>query len=113
MPQPRSVGTNAEDRAAEHLLAKGLTLLTRRFKSGRGEIDLIALDGERLVFVEVKARRNPDDALSSVTPAKIQRLVDAAARYAESAGLDHEWRFDVVVVCPDAIHHYPDAFQAW
>ncbi|MBW7927528.1 MAG: hypothetical protein H3C58_05445, partial [Fimbriimonadaceae bacterium] len=53
------------------------------------------------------------DALSAVTPAKIQRLVDAAARYAESAGLDHEWRFDVVVVCPDAIHHFPDAFQAW
>ena len=67
MPDKRALGREAEDRAARYLLEQGYTLVTRRFSSKGGEIDLVALDGETMVFVEVKARSGkfgtPEEAI--------------------------------------------------
>ena len=49
------LGKKGEDRAAEALSAAGMSIISRNFRSRSGEIDIIALDGETLVFVEVKA----------------------------------------------------------
>ena len=71
----------------------------RNFRSRYGEIDLVAEEGETLVFVEVKARRGagfgtPEE---SVTERKRQRLVTTALTYLQQHGLEHrDWRIDVV-----------------
>jgi putative endonuclease len=51
MSSLRRLGQDAEDRAADFLIAKGLTVVTRRFTVRQGEIDLVALDGDEIVFV--------------------------------------------------------------
>lgn len=107
----RARGAEAEDRAANYLLAKGYTLVTRRFACRDGEIDLVALDGETLVFVEVRARgRGPLRPEETLTPAKLRALDAAAREYLRRAeGRPLAWRFDLVAVEGDKIRHHPGA----
>ncbi len=112
----------AGEHAAEAaLVAAGLTVIARRFRCRRGEIDLVAWDGSVLVFVEVKTRA--DDAhgspAESVTARKRVRLAHAAAVWlSRSAAPPPPCRFDVVEVraAPGGglvTHHMPDAFRLW
>src|ERR1700720_1874247 len=71
VPQPERqvafrLGISAESRAAAFLIAKGYRILGRRWRSPVGEIDIIARRRQLLVFVEVKARDNFEDAAWSV-----------------------------------------------
>lgn len=95
-------GWLAEGLCALLLRLKGYRVLARRWRSGGGEIDLIARRGRVLVFVEVKARRDPGAAAEAVAPRQRRRIVQAArafvARHPAAAGLD--WRFDAVLVTP-------------
>ena len=112
MSNLRGVGREAEDGAAEFLIQNGYTILTRRFSTPFGEIDLIALDGEVLVFVEVKLRRVagyvPEEAVGE---AKLQHLKRAAATYLERFPQDREWRIDLIAIDAQGLRHYPAAFQ--
>ena len=54
----QQIGRNGEDIVADYLCKKGYTILDRNFNSGWGEIDIIALDKNEVVFVEVKTRSN-------------------------------------------------------
>jgi len=96
------LGLSAETRAAALLLMKGYRIVARRWRSPVGEIDLVARRGRVLVFVEVKARVNMDDAAESVTPRQRRRIVAGAeawlARHPEDARRDI--RFDAVLVAP-------------
>jgi putative endonuclease len=108
-------GISAESRAAAYLIAKGFRILARRWKSPVGEIDIVARRRSLLVFVEVKARRDLDDAAWSVTERQRGRIVAAAeawlARYADDRVRDI--RFDAVLVAPGRIpRHLPAAFDA-
>ena len=72
-PRPERVaafrtGISAESRAAAYLIAKGFRILARRFRSPVGEIDIVARRRRVLLFVEVKARAQLDDAAESVLP---------------------------------------------
>ena len=83
VPQPdRQVafrlGISAESRAAAFLIAKGFRILARRWKSPVGEIDIVARRRSLLVFVEVKARAQLDDAAWSETDRQRARIVAAA-----------------------------------
>jgi putative endonuclease len=114
MPGPRRVGTRAEDLAADYLLGKGYTIVTRRWHARGGELDLVALDGDVLVFVEVKARSGrwstPEEAISEV---KIERFLEAVRQYsAETGQTEREARYDVIAIDPSGIRHYRDAFRA-
>jgi putative endonuclease len=98
----RARGTAAEDIAAEYLAAQGMVILRRNFHFGRtGEMDIIAQDGETLVFVEVKARRtdtygSPEEA---ITPAKQRSLRRVAEGYLYVNGIENrECRFDVIAI---------------
>src|SRR5690349_24078713 len=71
-------GISAESRAAMFLVAKGFRILARRWRSPVGEIDIIARRRTLLIFVEVKARANLDDAAWSVTERQRQRIAAAA-----------------------------------
>ncbi|MBX3095803.1 MAG: YraN family protein [Fimbriimonadaceae bacterium] len=105
----RRAGTDAEDRAADYLLSIGYTILTRRWKGRAGELDLVCLDGDVLVFVEVKERRSGAEwALASISPEKVRRLMGAAAAYQAEAGLEEmETRLDAILVSSSQIEHLP------
>jgi len=69
-------GMLGEDIAAEYLRTQGHTILHRRWRCARGELDLVTRDGEHLVAVEVKTRRGTGfgNPLEAVTPQKLARL---------------------------------------
>src|SRR5436309_13176525 len=95
-------GISAESRAAAFLIAKGFRILARRWRSPVGEIDIIARRRALLIFVEVKARDQFDDAAWSVTDRQRLRIVAAAeawlARYPDPRIRDI--RFDAVLIAP-------------
>ena len=98
----RAVGHGWENYAAEVLQSAGLTILARRYSCRLGEIDLIAADGDTLVFVEVRFRSNADfgTAAATVTPAKRRRIMQTARhfimRHAELA--ENPMRIEIVAI---------------
>ena len=102
MPSPRStLGPQGEAIAAAHLEARGMRIVGRNYHTRYGEVDLIAEDGDAIVFVEVKARRSSAFALpeESVTQRKRERLMKTAETYLQANGLEQRsWRIDVVAI---------------
>lgn len=96
----QELGAFGERVAAHHLEAAGMTIVDRNVRISRTEVDLIARDGNDLVFVEVRTRRNaPGLAAESIIPAKLQRIWGFALAYCERDGHDPGTiRLDVVVV---------------
>jgi len=94
------VGARAELLAAEFLVARGLAIVTRNFRTRMGEIDLIARDREMLVFVEVRKRRSEayGGAAASITAAKRGRLVATAQAYLATLHREPPCRFDAVLI---------------
>lgn len=114
----RLFGDRGEQEAARYLRCQGLRVLHRGYRTQHGEIDLIALDGKVIVFVEVKARRQGSPA-EAVTPEKQRRLTLAALHFLKKHGLLEQCsRFDVVAIIwpeddkPPHIEHIRDAFEA-
>lgn len=95
------VGKWGEQIANRHLAGLGYQIISTNHRTPYGEIDIIAMDGSTLVFVEVKTRTstslgNPE---GSVTPRKQLHILNSAQHYLST--LDHpcdEWRVDVVAV---------------
>ncbi len=98
----KAKGNFGENIAADYLAAKGYSIIKRNFVFGRfGEIDLVAKDGDVLVFVEVKLRTNQTygDPLESIDFRKQQNLRKTAEGYYYVNKIsDMECRFDVVTV---------------
>jgi len=95
-------GLFAETLAALLLRLKGHRVVARRYKTPVGEIDLVALKGKRLAFIEVKRRKTAEDAAWTV-PAKQRRRIVRAAQYwlARAPGFaGHDIAFDVVLAAP-------------
>jgi len=108
-------GVLGEAAAEEHLCRKGMLCLDRRYHSPHGEIDLIMLDAEILVFVEVKARLHGtiQSAQLAVTPTKQRKIIQTALCYLSNHP-NHAlrlMRFDIVSISDDCIQHLPNAFQ--
>jgi putative endonuclease len=107
-------GISAESRAAALLVAKGFRIIARRWKSPVGEIDIVARRRTLLLFVEVKARNNLDEAAESVSPRQRQRIAAAAeawlATYPDASIKDI--RFDAMLVAPGKMpRHIMGAFE--
>lgn len=97
----QAVGAYGERCAVQHLAASGLRVLSRNWRSLRGEIDIIAQDGETIVFCEVKTRRSGDfgTPAEAVGAAKARRLRRLAAEWlAAHGGGGRDVRFDIVEV---------------
>lgn len=114
----RWLGSRGERLASRYLKRQGLRVLARGVRAGLGELDLVAREGEVLVFVEVKTRRRGEPA-EAVTTEKQRRLTMAALAFARRHGLlEVPSRFDVVaIVWPNdatapEIKHYRNAFPA-
>jgi len=113
------IGRRGEDAAAAYLERQGMTIVDRNWRNGRGEIDIVALDGQELVVCEVKTRAStsagqPEEAVS---PAKQRRLARLAQAYVAASDVSKMTvRFDVIsiVVLRDdraLLRHHRAAFM--
>jgi putative endonuclease len=93
-------GFAAEGQVLRHYLRAGLSVVARRWRGQGGEIDLIARDGDRYVFVEVKAGRDRASAAARLTLRQMRRLAASAEDYlgGVAGGLGNDLRFDVALV---------------
>lgn len=98
----QNLGKSGEDLAALELESRGYAIIERRYRTAHGEIDIIARDGETLVFVEVRRRSSGEfgTAAESVTPGKQRRVIRMAVAYLAMHGLYDRCpvRFDVVAI---------------
>ena len=96
----RIIGNKGEDFAAEYYRKLGFDITQRNYHCRGGEIDIIAENGEYIIFVEVKTRA--DGALGlpreSVDANKQRKLSLAAAKYLEKVQTDKQPQFDVFEV---------------
>ena len=109
----KSLGRAGELKATEFLKKKGYEILERNYKTHIGEIDIIALDNETVVFVEVKTRI--DDAFGAPAEAVDERkrfkYKKVATEYlVKKNRLENNCRFDVIEIENGKINHIIDAF---
>ena len=106
--------------AVKHLISDNYKILETNWRFSRAEIDIIAKQGEILVFLEVKTRSyafygQPEEA---VTEKQERLIMDAAQRYMEKIGHEWEIRFDIISIIIDKnkalsrLEHFKDAFFA-
>ncbi|MBB6674579.1 YraN family protein [Cohnella nanjingensis] len=102
----RARGIAAESAAADHLAGLGYRIVARNWRCKSGELDLVAQDGETLVFAEVGSRRGSahyGTAVEAVTPRKCAQVRSTAQVYLHQTRQDRvKVRFDVVAVTFDA-----------
>jgi putative endonuclease len=114
------LGDRGERLAVRYLRRQGYGILARQSRNRIGEIDIIAQDGEWIVFVEVKTRSDNGKGLpvEAVTPAKQRQLTRAALAWLRRQGrLEFRSRFDVIAIqwragAEPVIEHYRHAFDA-
>lgn len=110
-----AIGLQAEDMAAEYLVAEGFDILEHRYKTKYGEIDLIVEKNNILCFVEVKTRQKLENALSSVNFKTRRRIEQSALFYiSENPEIQNKsMRFDVIAIAkPFQITHLDNAWEA-
>ena len=115
------LGQRGENAAARHLRRLGYVIVARGQRDPIGEIDLVAVDGRTVVFVEVKTRATHDAGhpAEAVDEIKQRRLTRLALSYLKRHDLlECKSRFDVIAVTwpdrnkPPTIEHFKDAFEA-
>ena len=118
---PKPLGRRGEDAAARYLKRQGYRIIARGVRSRLGELDIVAVDGRTVVFVEVKTRTTTEagQPTEAIDAEKQRRMTRAALAYLKAHGLlEHRARFDVVsVLWPSKarrpeIELYRDAFPA-
>lgn len=118
MAQHNDFGELGEELACRFLADQDYHLLTRNWRTGHLEVDIIADHFGEIVFVEVKSRHretNDYTALGAVDMSKKRHLVEAARAYLARHRLDAPFRFDIITVVgerpPYEITHYRDAYS--
>lgn len=117
---PKPLGRRGEDAAARYLKKLGYIIVARGHKDHIGELDLVAVAGRTLIFIEVKTRTSHDAGhpADAVDEAKQQRLTRLAVSFMKRHDLlECQARFDVIAVTwPDrgqpTIEHFQNAFEA-
>lgn len=113
----KALGSEGEDFAVRFLRGKGYSILEKNFKTSIGEIDIIARNGDALVFIEVKTRTNDSFGypFEAVTERKRHKLRNLALLYLKKKGREFPVRFDVISVYRNdgktEIEHIEDAFE--
>lgn len=106
-------GKRGEELAADFLRSCGYLIVEANYRWRGGEIDLIAREGNTLVFVEVKSRSSESFGLpeESVHPAKQRKLIQTAQRYLLEHPTELDVRFDVVALSGGKARLYKNAFS--
>lgn len=114
----RQIGNEGEDRAAEYLMQQGYSIVDRNWRTRCGEIDIIAMQGEYIVFVEVKRQKvfNLETLSLKLSEKKQKTIVETAKLYlAKHRQYNCKYiRFDVLVVdMPgfEPVFHIQNAFS--
>ena len=97
----QALGQAGEELAARYLMEQGYRIVERNYRCAVGELDIVAREGERWAFVEVRTRRGRSHGTpeESITPAKQRKLIEVASTYLQEKGLrDVDWRIDVVAI---------------
>lgn len=110
----REIGTDYESIAADFLASHGIKVYKKNFRCKQGEIDLIGLHMNYLIFIEVKYRKNekagmPEEAVGVSKQKKISQVASYFL-YSHPQFINHFIRFDVVAICGNEIRWYQDAF---
>jgi putative endonuclease len=110
-----AAGRNGEEKAAAALEQAGMSIVARNVRSPRGEVDIVALDGDVLVFVEVKSWSTYgfEELQYGINLKKRRRIIETA-KYFLAAHREYNGmavRFDVVFVGKDALTHLASAFM--
>ena len=111
MTYQKRIGKIGEQIAADYLADNGYQLVGKNFNVPYGEIDLIELDGDMVVFVEVKTRTSKTFGLpeDSVTPAKLEKMQNAAVMWLQAhPDAPDDWRIDVIAILIDHQHNVLD-----
>ena len=116
--QTKTLGRRGEEAAARYLRRKGYRIVARGQREGRSEIDLVAVDGRVVVFVEVKTLASSElgHPADAITPDKQKALTRGALSYLKRHGLlEYASRFDVVAITwsnrKPRIEHIRNAFE--
>lgn len=111
----RKIGSEYEEKARAYLERQGLEILDRNYRKKTGEIDLIAQDGEYLVFCEVKYRKNDaaGGASFAISLKKKKQIARMAQFYMAEKHIspDAFCRFDCVLIDGDKINYIKNAWQ--
>lgn len=111
----RKTGADYEKKAEEWLVGLGYQIMEHNFRCRQGEIDLIALDGDYLVFVEVKYRssRLAGHPAEAVDVRKQRRISQTALYYCYQKRIPQTQpcRFDVVAILGEQVEHIKNAFE--
>ncbi|WP_343562356.1 YraN family protein [Sphingobacterium sp.] len=115
MAKHLEIGVQGEKLAMEYLIEMGYKIMLRNWRFKNLEVDLIVMDGDTLVFVEVKTRSTADfgEPFEFVDVRKQRRLIRAAQAYIVKFAYVGEVRFDVVAIMNNAhskLTHIKDAF---
>lgn len=97
MKHNQRIGKWGEELAAEYLTQRGYEIIARNARTPYGEIDIVAKQGDGLIFVEVKTRTSNKMGLpeESITARKRQHMIAAGEHYAAEHEIDH-WQIDVI-----------------
>ena len=111
----RNVGTFYENVAEKFLVEHGINILERNFRCRIGEIDLIGIDDDTLVFFEVKYRKNSQygSPFEAVDYRKQKKIISVAKYYLAYRNMDKFIRFDVIGIFKNEIEWIRDAFCAY
>lgn len=113
-----AIGLAGELKACEYLKNKNYVIIDRNVVyKNKGELDIVAVDGNCLVFVEVRTRSDNffGDPLETVTKSKIKRIVAASRLYLAENGKKKRYdgyRYDVIGILYDNVVHIENAFYA-
>lgn len=107
-------GDWGEQVAVDMLVAAGYAIMHRNWRMGHYEVDIIAQNQKRIVFVEVKTRNNGQDPIEAVDQRKRRRIVASANVFIKRYAIDLEPQFDIIGITgtPEnySTEHVPDAF---
>lgn len=115
MTHNQRIGRWGEEKAVEYLAERGCEIVARNMRTPYGEIDIIARQGDVVLFVEVKTLTSSKTLLPehNITPRKREHMLNAAEHYAAENEIDH-WQIDVISVegkpgTKPAITHFENA----
>ena len=116
MAKHNELGAWGEQLARDYMIAQGYAVMEQNEHVGHKELDIVAVKGTVMAFVEVKIRvTSLEDALDAVDTKKINRLVRAADSFLQRFTAPYEYRFDIIAIVgtPETGHtltHLEDAF---
>ena len=101
---PKIYGDQSEDLATLFLEQEKFVIIERNYYARKlGEIDIIAMQGEVLHFIEVKSGKADFDPVYNVTPAKLHKVINSAQYYMKSKNLDLSFSMDALIIRGDEV----------